>query len=134
MHNVEVPLVFSAYYKAAPIVQAEVDKLLQAGGFTLGEQIYPPDSDPKQPFDKYKTPHFSNITVENLTSTGDSKAAAYIIGTPEAPLSGFHFSNVNIEADCGLRIRNAELESKGLNLQVKAGPVIQQDAGAIVHQ
>jgi hypothetical protein len=30
MHNVEVPLVFSAYYKAAPIVQAEVDKLLQA--------------------------------------------------------------------------------------------------------
>ena len=134
MHNVEVPLVFSAYYKAAPIVQAEVDKLLQAGGFTLGEQIYPPDSDPKQPFDKYKTPHFSNITVENLTSTGDSKAAAYIIGTSEAPLSGFHFSNVNIEADRGLRIRNAELESKGLNLQVKAGPVIQKDAGAIVHQ
>ena len=54
--------------------------------------------------------------------------------TPEAPLSGFHFSNVNIEADRGLRIRNAELESKGLNLQVKAGPVIQKDAGAIVHQ
>ena len=132
MHNVEVPLVFSAYYKAAPIVQAEVDKQLQAGGFTLGEQIYPPDSDPKQPFDKYKTPHFSNITVENLTSTGDSKAAAYIIGTPEAPLSGFHFSNVNIEATRGLRIRHAELETRGLNLKVKEGPVIQQDAGAVV--
>lgn len=132
MHNVEVPLVFSAYYKAAPIVQAEVDKQLQAGGFTLGEQIYPPDSDPKQPFDKYTTPHFSNITVENLTSTGDSKAAAYIIGTPEAPLSGFHFSNVNIEATRGLRIRHAELETRGLSLKVKEGPVIQQDAGAVV--
>lgn len=132
MHNVEVPLVFSAYYQAAPIVQAEVDKQLQAGGFTLGEQIYPPDGDPKQPFDKYKTPHFSNITVENLTSTGDSKAAAYIIGTPEAPLSGFHFSNVNIEATRGLRIRHAELETRGLNLKVKEGPVIQQDAGAVV--
>ncbi|WP_159235882.1 glycoside hydrolase family 28 protein [Raoultella terrigena] len=132
MHNVEVPLVFSAYYQAAPIVQAEVDKQLQAGGFTLGEQIYPPDGDPQQPFDKYKTPHFSNITVENLTSTGDSKAAAYIIGTPEAPLSGFHFSNVNIEATRGLRIRHAELETRGLNLKVKEGPVIQQDAGAVV--
>ncbi|TDQ26009.1 polygalacturonase [Raoultella sp. BIGb0149] len=132
MHNVEVPLVFSAYYQAAPIVQAEVDKQLQAGGFTLGEQIYPPDSDPQQPFDKYRTPHFSNITVENLTSTGDSKAAAYIIGTPEAPLSGFHFSNVNIDATRGLRIRHAELETRGLNLKVKEGPVIQQDAGAVV--
>ncbi|MEL0554276.1 MULTISPECIES: glycoside hydrolase family 28 protein [Enterobacteriaceae] len=134
MHNVEVPLVFSAYYKAAPIVQAEVDKQLQAGGFTLGEQIYPPDSDPKQPFDQYKTPHFSNITVENLTSTGNSKAAAYIIGTPEAPLSGFHFTNVNIEAENGIRVRNAELETKGLTLKVKTGPAIRKDAGAIVSE
>ena len=132
MKDVEVPLVFSAYYKAAPIVQAEVDELLKAGGFTMGEQIYPPDSDPKQPFDKYKTPHFSNITVENLTSTGKSRAAAYIIGTPEAPLSGFHFTNVNIEADRGIRVRNAELETKGLNVTVKEGPVIQKDAGAII--
>lgn len=132
MHNVEVPLVFSAYYKAAPIVQAEVDAQLKAGGFTLGEQIYPPDSDPKQPFDKHKTPHFSNITVENLTSTGNSKAAAYIIGTPEAPLSGFHFTNVNIEADRGIRVRNAELETKGLKVTVKEGPVLQKDAGAVI--
>lgn len=132
MKDVEVPLVFSAYYKAAPIVQAEVDEQLKAGGFTMGEQIYPPDSDPKQPFDKHKTPHFSNITVENLTSTGKSRAAAYIIGTPEAPLSGFHFTNVNIEADRGIRVRNAELETKGLNVTVKDGPVIQKDAGAVI--
>ena len=132
MKDVEIPLVFAAYYKAAPIVQAEVDEQLKAGGFTMGEQIYPPDTDPKQPFDKHKTPHFSNITVENLTSTGKSRAAAYIIGTPEAPLSGFHFTNVNIEADRGIRVRNAELETKGLNVTVKDGPVIQKDAGAII--
>lgn len=72
--------------------------------------------------------------MENLTSTGDSKAAAYIIGTPEAPLSGFHFTNVNIEAAQGLRIRNAELETKGLSLKVKEGPTIRQDAGAIVRE
>lgn len=134
MHDVEVPLVFSAYYKAAPIVEAEVTKLLKAGGFTLGEQIYPPDSDPKQPFDKHKTPQFRNITVENLISTGDSKAAAFIIGTPEAPLSGLHFSNVNIEAVQGLRIRNAGLETRGLTLEVKEGPAIKKDAGAIVRE
>lgn len=132
MHDVEVPLVFSAYYKAAPIVQAEVDAQLKAGGFTMGEQIYPPDSDPKQPFDKHKTPHFSNITVENLTSTGNSKAAAYIIGTPEAPLSGFHFTNVNIEADRGIRVRNAGLETKGLKVTVKEGPVLLKEAGAVI--
>ncbi|HKS35394.1 MAG TPA: glycosyl hydrolase family 28 protein [Enterobacteriaceae bacterium] len=132
MHNVDVPLVFSAYYKAAPIVQAEVDEQLKAGGFTLGEQIYPPDSDPKQPFDRHKTPHFSNITVENLTSTGNSRAAAYIIGTPEAPLSGFHFTNVSIEAERGIRVRNAELETKGLKVTVKEGPVLQKDAGAVI--
>ncbi|MNE25327.1 hypothetical protein D3C80_1186530 [compost metagenome] len=72
--------------------------------------------------------------MENLTSTGDSKAAAYIIGTPEAPLSGFHFTNVNIEAAQGLRIRHAELETKGLNLSVKEGPKIKKDAGAIVQE
>jgi hypothetical protein len=71
--------------------------------------------------------------VENLASTGNSKAAAYIIGTPEAPLSGFHFTNVNIDATQGLRIRNAELQSDGLVLKVKEGPVIQKDAGAIIH-
>lgn len=132
MTNVEVPLVFSAYYKAAPIVTAEVDEMLKAGGFTLGEQIYPPDNDAKVPFDKYKTPHFSNITVENLTSTGDSKAAAYIIGVPEAPLSEFHFINVNIEAEKGIRVRNAELAISGLNVKAKSGPIIQKDAGAVI--
>ncbi|MGY5957525.1 glycoside hydrolase family 28 protein [Kosakonia sp. BK9b] len=130
LHDVEVPLVFSAYYKAAPIVQDEVDKMLKAGGFTLGEQIYPPDSDAKQPFDKHTTPHFSNITVENLTSTGKSKAAAFIIGTPEAPLSGFHFSNVNIAAERGIRVRNAELATTGLKIEVAEGPAILQEAGA----
>ncbi|MCV9877827.1 glycoside hydrolase family 28 protein [Brenneria izbisi] len=134
MVDVEVPLVFAGYYKAAPIVQAEVDKMLAAGGFTLGEQIYPPDSDPEQPFNKYKTPHFSNVTIENLTSTGKSKAAAYIIGVPEAPLSGFHFDNVRIDADKGIRVRNAELQTKGLTLNVKQGPAMLLDKGAKVDQ
>lgn len=133
MVDVDIPLVFAGYYnKAAPIVQAEVEKLLAEGGFTMGEQIYPPDTDAKQPFDKYKTPHFSNVTIENLESTGKSKAAAYIIGVPEAPLSGFHFDNVRIDADQGIRVRNAELQTKGLTVNVKQGPVILVEKGAKV--
>lgn len=128
--DVDIPLVFAGYYKAAPIVQAEVDKLLAEGGFTMGEQIYPPDTDAKKPFDKYKTPHFSNVTIENLESTGKSKAAAYIIGVPEAPLSGFYFDNVHIDADQGIRVRNAEVQIKGLTLNVKQGPTLLVENGA----
>ncbi|KOC87727.1 glycoside hydrolase family 28 protein [Winslowiella iniecta] len=132
MVDVEVPLVFSGYYKAAPIVQAEVDKMVAEGGFTLGEQIYPPDSDAKQPFDAVKTPHFSNITVSNLTSTGNSKAAGFIIGVPEAPLSGFTFENVRIDATQGVRVRNAELKTSGLTLNIKHGPEMILDQGAMI--
>lgn len=132
MVDVEVPLVFSGYYKAAPIVQAEVDKMVAEGGFTLGEQIYPSDNDAKQPFDAVKTPHFSNITVSNLTSTGNSKAAAFIIGVPEAPLSGFTFENVRIDANQGVRVRNAQLKTSGLTLNIKEGPTMILDKGAII--
>ncbi|TCV98742.1 glycoside hydrolase family 28 protein [Biostraticola tofi] len=132
MVDVEVPLVLSAYYKAAPIVQTEVDKLVAAGGFTLGEQIYPPDTDPALPFDKVTTPHFSNITIENLKSTGNSKAAAYIIGVPEAPLSGIHFSNVQIDGEQGVRIRHAQLQTRELTINAKNGEPLQLDKGATV--
>ncbi|WP_249219977.1 hypothetical protein [Citrobacter portucalensis] len=47
------------------------------------------------------------------TSTSDSKAAAYYIGTVKAPLSSFRFANNNIGTAQGLRICNGELESKG---------------------
>ncbi len=132
MVDVEVPLVLSAYYKAAPIVQTEVDKLVAAGGFTLGEQIYPPDTDPALPFDKVTTPHFSNITIENLKSTGNSKAAAYIIGVPEAPLSGIHFSNVQIDGEKGARIRHAQIQTRELTINAKNGEPLQLDKGATV--
>ncbi|MFS2225299.1 glycoside hydrolase family 28 protein [Pantoea sp. B65] len=132
MVDVDVPLVFSGYYQAAPIVQAEVDKMVAEGGFTLGEQIYPPDSDARQPFDSVKTPHFSNITVSNLTSTGNSKAAAFIIGVPEAPLSGFTFENVRIDAQQGIRIRNAQLKTSGLTLHIDQGQTMILDRGAMI--
>lgn len=134
MTDVWVPLVFSGYYQGAPAKKEELDKKLAEGGFMLGDQIYPADTDPVVTFDKVKTPHFSNVTVTNLVSTGKTMAAAYVVGTPEAPLSGFTLENVNIEADKGMLVRNAEIKSKKLQLKIKSGPVvIQQKGGVVIH-
>lgn len=49
MHNVEVPLVFSAYYKAAPIVEAELEKLLQEGGLRSANKFIRQTAIPNNP-------------------------------------------------------------------------------------
>ncbi|MFT4173700.1 MAG: glycoside hydrolase family 28 protein [Rhodocyclaceae bacterium] len=134
MVDVGVPLVFSGYYEAAPIVKAEVDKILAEGGFMVGEQLYPPDTDPAKPFDKVKTPHFSRITVENLVSTGKSSAAGYIVGVPEAKLDGFVFKNVRIEAERGLLVRNADIQSTTLNVKARSGKALILEKDAAVHR
>jgi polygalacturonase len=126
MVNVGVPLVFSGYYQGAPAKQEDLEKKLAEGGFLVGDQIYPPETDPVQPFDAVKTPHFSGITIENLVSTGNSKAAGYIIGVPEAPLSDFRFRNVRIEADTGLLVRNAKVHAEKLKLNIRKGKAIEE--------
>lgn len=118
MVDVGTPIVISGYYQGGPASKEELDKKLAAGGFMVGEQIYPADTDPALPFDAIKTPHFSQITVKNLISTGKSKAAGFVIGVPEAQLTDITFDNVRIEADTGMLVRNAAVS--GNNLQVKA--------------
>lgn len=132
MVNVGVPLVFSGYYQGAPANQEDLEKKLAEGSFLVGDQIYPPDSDPAQNFDEVKTPHFSGVTIENLVSTGNSKAAGYIVGVPEAPLHDFTFRNVRIEAENGLLIRNAKVRAEKLKLNIRKGkPVIEQANGKV---
>ncbi|NSL56937.1 glycoside hydrolase family 28 protein [Uliginosibacterium aquaticum] len=129
MVNVGVPLVFSGYYKSAPENAEELARALAEGGFVVGDQLYPADSDPAQAFDAVKTPHFSNIRIINLVSTGKSKAAGYIVGVPEAPISAFSFENVKIEAERGLLIRNASVEARKFSLKARMGNqlILQKD-------
>lgn len=129
MVDVGVPLVFSGYYQGAPASKDELDKKLADGGFLVGDQIYPPESDPAQTFDPVKTPHFSNITITRLVSTGTSKAAGYVIGVPEAALKAFTFENVKIESTTGLLVRNAHLDIKNLRIKAKEGSalILQKD-------
>lgn len=126
MVNVGVPLVFSGYYQGAPAKQEDLDKKLAEGGFLVGDQLYPPESDPAQTFDEVKTPHFSGVTIENLVSTGNSKAVGYIIGVPEAQLDNFRFRNVKIEAETGLLVRNAKVHAEKLKLSVRKGKTIEE--------
>lgn len=136
MVDVKTPIVLSGYYKGAPANAEARNKALTegefAGGFMLGDQIYPADTEAAKPFDVNKTPHFDNIVFENLTSTGKSEQAAYIIGTPEKPFTNVQFKKVNITAERGIQIRNASVTAKGIKITARNGkPVLLEKSGEL---
>jgi polygalacturonase len=61
------------------------------------------------------TPHFRDITIENLTSTASANAGE-ILGLPEAPISGFVLRNVKIDADRGLLVRYATVTGRDVTI------------------
>lgn len=63
------------------------------------------------------TPHFHDITIENLKSI-DSGWAGVIVGLPEAPVKNVILKNVNIQAEKGMTIAYATV--KGTNVTVTA--------------
>jgi polygalacturonase len=133
MIDVETPIVLTAYYRGTPNTAEALAKLFEGdfkGGFVLGNQIYPPDTDPAKPVEPHKTPFFENIRFENLTSTGRSDAAMYVIGLPEMPMKNIVFQNVSIEAKRGAQIRNASVIDKGLKIKTKDNKPFIMEAGA----
>lgn len=50
--------------------------------------------------------HFRNVSISNLRATG-AKTAFEVSATPEAPLEGFHLSNITIEAQTAGQVANA---------------------------
>jgi len=131
MKNVWVPVVFTAYYQGAPAKQEDRDAIMAGGGFMLGDQIYPADTDPEQPFNPVKTPHFSNVLVKNLVSTGKSMAAVYMVGVPEAPMKNVVFENVRIEAERGMLVRNAQFKGKKLTIKAAQGQAFMLQKGGV---
>lgn len=137
MVNVKTPIVLSAYYKGGPTTKDAKIKALQegefAGGFMLGDQIYPADTE--QPKEHKQTPYFNNISFKNLTVKGKSNYAGFIIGTPEKPFDNIRFSNINIEAENGFKIRNASVEFSHTKINVEKGSDIIKEKGShITHQ
>jgi polygalacturonase len=93
-------------------------------------KILPPDPDPPQPVTRL-TPHFHDITLENVTVT-DTVSAGAIAGLPEAPIRGVILKNVRIEAQHGLAISNADVSGKGVTVQASDGSSITKAAGGNV--
>jgi hypothetical protein len=75
------------------------------------------------------TPHFHDITIENVTVTG-AKVAMQVDGLPEAPIQSVMLKNVKIDADKGATIQQATVVSRGLVVHAKSGPPITVGAGA----
>jgi polygalacturonase len=93
-------------------------------------KILPPDSELPQPVTRL-TPHFHDITIENVTATG-STSAGTIAGLPEAPISGVVLHNVQISARAGLTIGYAEVSGEGVVIESAEGRSISKLAGARV--
>jgi polygalacturonase len=77
------------------------------------------------------TPHFSDITIENVTATGGASAGA-IFGLPESPVKHVVLKNVKISAQKGLTIGYAEVTGDDVEVTAAEGQGITQLAGAKV--
>jgi polygalacturonase len=77
------------------------------------------------------TPHFHDITLENVTAAS-SKSAGAIIGLPEAPIAGVVLRNVRIGAHQGLTISYADVSGTGVLIEAAAGQPMAKLVGARV--
>ena len=93
-------------------------------------KILPPDPDPAQPVTRL-TPHFHDITLENVTAT-DIVSAGAIAGLPEAPIRNVILKNVHIQAQRGLAISNADVSGENVSVQAADGAGIIKAAGGNV--
>jgi len=82
-------------------------------------RVMPPADEAAQPVTRL-TPHFHDITLENVTATGSATAGA-IMGLPEAPI-----------AETGLSIGYAEVSGEGVVVTAGQGEPITKLTGAKV--
>jgi polygalacturonase len=66
------------------------------------------------------TPAFQDITITNLVAKG-STSAGLIVGLPEQPLFNIALNNVSIDAETGLVVRNATVQTTKMQVEVQAG-------------
>jgi|SRR5580698_461835 polygalacturonase len=93
-------------------------------------KVLPPADASPQPVGRL-TPHFHDITIENITATGNENAGA-IVGLPESPVLNVKLTNVKISAKKGLTIGYANVKGTGVTVQAAEGEAITKGAGAEV--
>jgi polygalacturonase len=77
------------------------------------------------------TPHFHDISIENLTAAG-GEVAGIIIGLPESPVERVVLKNVSIQAAKGLTVGYAEVSGEKVSIRPQSGDPIVSLAGAKV--
>ncbi len=77
------------------------------------------------------TPHFHDITIEDVTAQG-GLSGGEILGLPEAPVSDLVLRNVKIAAKHGLTIRYADVSGTDVEVEASDGQPITKLAGAKV--
>ena len=77
------------------------------------------------------TPHFHDITIENVTATG-SQTAGVIVGLPESPVVGIKLKNVHISAETGMVIGYANVSMTDVTVTPDDGDAFILRAGAKV--
>ncbi len=108
-----------------PVVIRDVDMVDVKNGLIISEfypKILPPDPDLPQPVTRL-TPHFHDITIENLRATGVGLAGV-IVGLPEAPIQELILRNIEIRSDEGLTIGDAEVLTDRVNIRTREGEPI----------
>jgi polygalacturonase len=93
-------------------------------------KVLPPDSESPQPITRL-TPHFHDITLENVTAIGSTSAGA-IVGLPESPVASVVLRNVKIGAQTGMTIGFAEVTESGVEVTAAGGLAMINLSGAKV--
>jgi polygalacturonase len=93
-------------------------------------KVLPPADEAPQPVGRL-TPHFHDITIENVSATG-SDVAGVIAGLPESPVQNVVLHNVSISAKTGLTIGYADVTGTNVVVQAQQGEAIMKETGAQV--
>ena len=114
-----------------PLMFRDIDMKDVSNALIISEyypNVLAPDGEAVLPVTRL-TPHFHDITLENVTVTG-SKSAGAFVGLPEAPITGVILRNVRISAQQGLTIRYANVSGAGVVVETSDGQPITKLAGA----
>jgi polygalacturonase len=82
-------------------------------------QVYPAGDVASAPVGRL-TPHFHDISIENLKATGSS-VAGVIVGLPESPVEGLTLKNVEIHAQTGMKIAYAKVAFDNVKVTAAEG-------------
>ncbi|ADV83487.1 glycoside hydrolase family 28 protein [Terriglobus saanensis] len=95
----------------------------------LLSEFYPkiPDTITEEPVTRL-TPHFHDITIENVQAVG-SRDAAVIVGLPESPIRNLKLTNVHISAIHGATIQYTDLVATDFVVKAEQGEAIRIGAG-----